>query len=369
MNVSQGQISSATKALTAQQNLLHDKGLTSEDFNATTLSQTLDQLNTDFNLVKGRIQGVDFNSVKDMMPQFIALQGQIGQINVETLDRSVNDHQASIDNLQPLILQERQGVQDLVDNATALQPLVPHANELLDLPARVQVLENAEQQPLDTDIDAKVEAVTRMLEEMKQLKEAIYKTPAAQNVVKSQFGSAKIPELSSLDPSDFKTWRERFLALSQLQNWSDEHMKKALTLAVPDAKVYIPLKLSTPNWGELTAMQILDKWEKRCCPDSYRDLANANLATLHQGMDEASQAYIDRATELYIAARFELDARDPETDEQFILRLINSFRDARLRAPLRRRKPKMLTELRVALNEEVNIIDNDPMNSSGNLAA
>ncbi len=156
MNISQGQISSATKALAAQQNLLQDKGLTSEDFNATTLSQTLDQLNTDFNLVKGRIQGVDFNSVKDMMPQFIALQGQIGQINVETLDRSVNDHQASIDNLQPLILQERQGVQDLVDNATALQPLVPHANELLDLPARVQVIENAEAQPLDTDIDAKV---------------------------------------------------------------------------------------------------------------------------------------------------------------------------------------------------------------------
>ena len=48
------------------------------------------------------------------------------------------------------------------------------------------------------------------------------------------------------------------------------------------------------------------------------------------------------------------------SNQQFIHRLINTFRDTRLRAPLRRRKLKTIANLRIALNEEMNIIEDDP---------
>ena len=199
-----------------------------------------------------------------------------------------------------------------------------------------------------------------ILKEIRELKLAIDQSPAAISMEKRTLGSAKIPELKSLDPSDFRTWRDLFNTHAKLQAWPASTKQQALKLAVPDPKLYVPLKLAAPDFDRLSATQILEKWEKRCCPDSHRDLAITQLSQLHQGLDEGSLQYIDRAVELYIMAQFEGDARDPENDLQFIQRLINTFRDTRLRAPLRRRKPETVAQLRLALNEEMNIIEDDP---------
>ena len=369
LHVSEQQAAKITKALDDQHTLLTDKGIFNENFDGTQLFQTVDEHTNDLNNFKVKLAGQDFESIRQIIPRFRTIEEKLGDVNIITIDKTMRTHHTQLEKLAPLTVGD--AAQTLVDNSLVLEPLLPHVNELLQLSQKVYALETAPtiQQTAIEEINQKVEAVAKVLTEIKQLKVAIDKTPAAQSTVRSQFGAAKIPELISLEPSEFKTWRGRFLALADLQTWTDEHKKTALTLAVPDAKVFIPLKLSTPNWDELSAAQIIEQWEKRCCPDSYRDLANANLSQLHQGMEEASNAYIDRATELYIAARFDLHGQDPETDQQFILRLINSFRDSRLRAPLRRRKPKTLSELRLALNEEVNIIDNDPMASNANLAA
>ena len=206
--------------------------------------------------------------------------------------------------------------------------------------------------------------VHNVLEQVKDIQQEINQSPAGQNVHRSMLGSAKIPELKSLDPAEFRTWKDLFMTHVDLHKWSDEIATKALKLAIPDPKVYVPLKLATPDWETLSLKDILFKWEKRCCPDSNRDLAITQLSQLHQGLDEASLAYIDRAVQLYTSARFDDDLRDPETDLQFIQRLINTFRDTRLKAPLRRRKPATISALRIALNEEMNILESDPATAS-----
>ena len=357
-----------TQRLADHQKIFRDKGILSDDFDGTTFFTTLDQHTTDMNDFKAKIAGVDFQKIRNLIPRFDTLEGKIGTANLETVDRGMRQNNLTLQKLA--ILTTENTAQTMVDSVATLQPFLPHVTELLDLRERVRTLEAAPAQHRDSleTMDAKVETVTRMLAEMKQLKAAIDSTPAAQNTIGSQFGQVKIPELTSLEPSEFKTWRGRFMAMASVRAWTDSQMKTALLLAVPDSKVFIPLKLATPNYDDIPAAEILDHWEKRCCPDSYRDLANANLSQLHQGMDEASDAYIDRATQLYIAARFE-GTQDPESDQQFILRLINSFRDSRLRAPLRRRKPKSLSELRMALNEEVSIMDNDPSATSAGVQA
>ena len=199
-----------------------------------------------------------------------------------------------------------------------------------------------------------------ILRKMQDLKVSIEELPGSQTVAKTTLGSAKIPELKSLDPTEFRTWRDLFNTHAKLQGWSEETKHGALRLAVPDPKVYVPLKLAAPDFDQISSEEILDKWEKRCCPDSHRDLAITQLSQLHQGLDEGSLQYIDRAVQLYIMAQFDSDERDPETDLQFIQRLINTFRDSRLKAPLRRRKPDSIAALRRALNEEMNILEDDP---------
>ena len=371
LHVSEIESTTLAQTVADQQKLLEAKGITGADFDYGQLAGTVESLNQDSITLKGQIAGLDFEDVRLMLPQFRTLQKNVGNFDVGKIDKIQREHQIRHNKLTAITDLSQAEVNSWMAATNMVHPLGAQVNNLLGLETRVQTLEanpTLDQNALE-EVKENVEAVKRMLTEIQQLKEAIDNTPAAQNAVKSQFSSAKIPELNSLEPAEFKTWRERFLALAELQSWTDEHMKKTLPLAVPLSKIYVPLKLSTPNWDELTIHEILDKWEKRCCPDSYRDLANANLSQLHQGMEESSNAYIDRATELYIAAKFQDDNRDPEFDEQFILRLINSFRDARLRAPLRRRKPKTISELRVALNEESNIIASDPTTPAGNLVA
>lgn len=261
----------------------------------------------------------------------------------------------SVVSLNPL----KDSLQALTETVNALTPQAV----LTQVENRVKQAEAAatlQRQAAQRDLNETKEA----LEEIRRIKTAIDQSPAGVAVQRATLGTAKIPELKSLEPSEFRTWRDLFNVHAQLQNWTEAIKHSALKLAVPESKIYVPLKLATPNWDILSSKEILAKWEKRCCPDSHRDLAVTQLSQLHQALDEGSLSYIDRAVELYITAQFEDDLRDPEEDRQFVHRLINTFRDTRLRGPLQRRKPETISQLRIALNEEMNIIENDPSTTS-----
>ena len=261
----------------------------------------------------------------------------------------------SVVTLQPL----KESLQQLSETVNTLTPQAI-VTQVENRMKQAEAATNADRQAAKRDLEE-----TRLaLEEIRRIKTAIDQSPAGSAIQRATLGTAKIPELKSLDPSEFRTWRDLFNVHAKLQNWTEAIKHSALKLAVPESKIYVPLKLATPNWDDLSSKEILAKWEKRCCPDSHRDLAVTQLSQLHQTLDEGSLSYIDRAVELYITAQFEEDLRDPEDDRQFVHRLINTFRDTRLRGPLQRRKPETISQLRIALNEEMNIIENDPSTTS-----
>ena len=299
---------------------------------------------------------------------------RFGTLNPITMDSKINANSTKLNTLQT-ISPYVEPLKQLAEVKTALlgASRVDCRARLVQIEKNVtEIREN--QTLLKTEYDRQFLAleeiksdstrVNNVLEQVKDIQQEINQSPAGQNVHRSMLGSVKIPELKSLDPAEFRTWKDLFMTHVDLHKWSDEIATKALKLAIPDPKVYVPLKLATPNWETLSLKEILFKWEKRCCPDSNRDLAITQLSQLHQGLDEASLAYIDRAVQLYTSARFDDDLRDPETDLQFIQRLINTFRDTRLKAPLRRRKPATISALRIALNEEMNILESDPATAS-----
>ena len=291
---------------------------------------------------------------------------RFGTLTPVTMDSKINANITKLNTLQPLIpivpdikqlAEVKSGLIaasriDARDRFLGVEKTAKENRESIELLRT----ENAQQSQILEGITADTTRVHNVLGQVKAIKDQIDQSPAGQSVHRSMLGTAKIPELKSLDPAEFRTWKDLFLTHVDLHKWSDDIATKALKLAIPDHKVYVPLKLATPDWETCSLREILAKWEKRCCPDSDRDLAITQLSQLHQGLDEASLAYIDRAVQLYTTARFEDDTRDPETDLQFIQRLINTFRDTRLKAPLRRRKPSTISVLRIALNEEMNIL-------------
>jgi hypothetical protein len=245
--------------------------------------------------------------------------------------------------------------------------LAPKAAGLLEMERRMADLERDQQgnrmeltalQSERREAAARFAKIPETLQQLEDLKAAW--ESRGNSGTTSVLGGARIPELKSLDPADFRTWRTRFKNFADLQKWTDSVTKKALRLATPDSKIHVPLQLLVPDFDDLSVDDILAKYEKRCCPDSNRNQAIQQQAQLHQGLEEGCQAFIDRAVQLYYRAQFSDSAKDPEDDEQFINRLISLLRDGRLRGPLHRLKLKTITQLRMAIDEETAIIADDP---------
>ena len=317
---------------------------------------------TDLQILLANTKNIDIPGIDTTVKRLGQAVGEFDFEATSTSLQQVQDKVGQLDTLLPMLPK----LTEMSAHMDALVTLAPEAQRVLDLNARLANMEKDQQfnradlQSLQTfrkEMDAEMKKLVKTREELEALKTTMDKQPAQARAT-SLLGTVKIPELKSLEPQVFRTWRALFETHANLQQWSDKVANQALTLACPDSKVFLPLKLATPNWQNMPTKEVLDSWEKRCCPDSHRDLAQQQMTQLHQGIDEDTQSYIDRAVELYIRAQFE--DKDPEVDEGFVNRLIATFRDGRLRAPLRRKKPKTISQLREAVNEESAIIAEDP---------
>ena len=172
-------------------------------------------------------------------------------------------------------------------------------------------------------------------------------------------GTKKAPELATMNPIEYRAFKENFLSHSKTHKWTEEISKQQLLLAV-HSTIHSTLKMAVPNWDTATLDDILKAWDKRICPDSVASLAVMHLSGLQQNINEDTIAYLTRGHELYIRARLPSDnQQDPETDKAFVLKLIHGIRDKNLVNHLRRWDPKTISELREKINSEMAILNMD----------
>ena len=172
-------------------------------------------------------------------------------------------------------------------------------------------------------------------------------------------GTKKAPELASMNPIEYRAFKENFLSHSKTHKWTEEISKQQLLLSVHPT-IHSTLKMAVPNWDTATLEDILKAWDKRICPDSVASLAVMHLSGLQQNINEDTIAYLTRGHELYIRARLPSDnQQDPETDKAFVLKLIHGIRDKNLVNHLRRWDPKTISELREKINSEMAILNMD----------
>ena len=172
-------------------------------------------------------------------------------------------------------------------------------------------------------------------------------------------GTKKAPELATMNPIEYRAFKENFLSHSKTHKWTEEISKQQLLLSVHPT-IHSTLKMAVTNWDTATLEDILKAWDKRICPDSVASLAVMHLSGLQQNINEDTIAYLTRGHELYIRARLPSDnQQDPETDKAFVLKLIHGIRDKTLVNHLRRWDPKTISELREKINSEMAILNMD----------
>ena len=186
--------------------------------------------------------------------------------------------------------------------------------------------------------------------EMEAIKDQISSAP--QGSTAKANGTAKAPMLKSMDPVQFRAFREMFKTHAKAMSWSEGFQKNQVMLLL-DPSIHAPMKLALKDFESLSIKDIFDKWEQRICPESLKSLAVMQLESLKQSLDESHSDFLTRATQLYL--RVYGDTADPELDTTFCQKLINGIRDHRLKDHIRRMKPKTITELRDSINSEVAI--------------
>ena len=183
-------------------------------------------------------------------------------------------------------------------------------------------------------------------------------------------GTIKAPILSTLEPSDYRAFRDMYKAHARVHNWSDEVAKHQLLLSV-SPKIYSTLKSAVSDWDKVTLEEALIKWDKRIVPASVVSFAVLQLSGLTQNLDEDIPSYLTRGEELYKQAQpVDQPQTSPEKDEQFVFKLVNGLKDRRLVDHIRRRldqdHPPTLTKLRAAVNAELCIQSLKPAFPSDN---
>ena len=366
------------QALESITSLLHNRGIDDNSdanlgamhTNLQTLQTAVQALRTDIGKVTTQVGDIDLVQARHQLADLVQRAQDINfasiQPTFDALERKIVAAEERLRAYAPLA-RALPAITALHDDLESFQSLAPKAAGLLTLERRMADLEKDQQgnrtelttlQSERREAAATVAKIPETLQQLETLK-AAWESKGNSGTT-SVLGGARIPELKSLDPADFRTWQTRFKNFADLQKWTESVTKKALRLATPDSKIHVPLQLLVPDFDELGVDEILLKYEKRCCPDSNRNQAIQQQAQLHQGLEESCQDFIDRAVQLYYRSQFTETARDPEDDEQFINRLISLLRDGRLRGPLRRLKPKTITALRGAIDEESAIIADDP---------
>ena len=169
--------------------------------------------------------------------------------------------------------------------------------------------------------------------QMSDLEKAVRSLPESQpttGTVQGPTGTIKAPHLSTLEPSEYRAFRDMYKAHAQVHRWSENVAKQQLLLSV-DPKIYSTLKSAVPDWSVGTLEDALQLWDKRIVPASIVSYAVLQLSGLEQRMDEDIITYFTRREELYKQAQpVDRPQNSPENDKQFVLRLVNGLRDKRM---------------------------------------
>ena len=201
-------------------------------------------------------------------------------------------------------------------------------------------------------VERKLEQVQKDLEDCKR---KIRSNGTAAGGPSGLSGTRKAPELTSMEPSEFKAFKVNIKSHATVHDWDEDTKKAQLMLSVAP-KIHGPLRLAVPNWEATTFDEILNLWEKRIIPETMIQLAVMHLSSLSQKLEESYEDYLCRAQDLFVRAHINSTTpRDPEKDPHFVLQVLNGIRDKTLLDHLRRRQPQTLTELREAINAEVTI--------------
>ena len=192
----------------------------------------------------------------------------------------------------------------------------------------------------------------------KAMEEKLAASPTTTGSTPTQtHGAAKPPQLKTLDPQHFKTFKSQFAHHATAMKWDATFQRHQLMMSL-GSDVHAHLTLSVPKIDTMTIDQILEAWDQIICPDSLRSVAVNALSLLAQKLDESHQDYLTRAIQTYLRAHG--TSSNPEADEVFILSLARGLRNKKLEEHVKRRllntTPKTLTVLRNAINEEESIV-------------
>ena len=132
-------------------------------------------------------------------------------------------------------------------------------------------------------------------------------------------------------------------------------------------RIYSTLKSAVTDWNKVNWEGSLKLWDKCIVPASVVSFGVLQLSGLAKKLDEDIPSYFTRGEELYKQAQpVDQPQPSPETDEQFVPRLVNGLRHRRLIDHIRRRldqdHPLTVSKLRAAVNAELCIQSLSPSN-------
>ena len=268
------------QALKSVTSLLSDRGIDEgSDANLGAMHAQLQTLQTEMQSVRTEVESVttevgeiDFADARGQLTDLIQRTQNVdfAQIEptLETLEKRIAATDQQLKAYAPLA-RALPAISVIHDDMDSFKLLAPKAAGLLEMERRMADLERDQQgnrmeltalQSERREAAARFAKIPETLQQLEDLKAAW--ESRGNSGTTSVLGGARIPELKSLDPADFRTWRTRFKNFADLQKWTESVTKKALRLATPDSKIHVPLQLLVPDFDDLSVDDILAKYEK-----------------------------------------------------------------------------------------------------------
>ena len=321
------------------------------------------QANATFAAVSRRVTKLGEQIKEENITSFLDKLTRLEEIRqkLETVDTAdLNTLRDKIENVDLRVTSGEgtsEAVHSLGDHAdTIIRMANDYSTFRPEITANVRAVERVQLELISLDklkvIERKMEQVQKDLDDCKRKIRTNGTTAGGPSGLS---GTRKAPELTSMEPSEFKAFKINIKSHATVHDW-DEATKKAQLMLSVAPKIHGPLRLAVPNWETATFDEILTLWEKRIIPETMIQLAVMHLSSLSQKLEESYDDYLCRAQDLFVRAHINSTTlRDPEKDPHFVLQVLNGIRDKTLLDHLRRRQPTTLTDLREAINAEVAI--------------
>ena len=151
-------------------------------------------------------------------------------------------------------------------------------------------------------------------------------------------GAIKPPKLESLDPEQFRVWRNNFVTTTELNNWDVPTSKRVARASLFDeaARSLHSIDIEVDN-NAFTLVNLLDAYEARVVVPAASALAEAAFESAKQLPNENCLAFHTRLRNL--CSRAYPDAGDLNNYRPLLSRYINGLADAEIRLFARNQAP------------------------------